>query len=610
MSRKVFKYSSVIASLLLTAVFAGCGTSNKEGSDPSAVADVPKVSESACAQCHGASVDHVTGDNIYKDYIASSHFTNNFRLVGCQDCHGGGSQHNGVGPLPYPDPSAAGKCFDCHKPAFLGNYEATKVATAVEKAHFYNMTASQLDPDNFAPAVYVSANYQKSCTSCHDPHKGNNGVGQEHKDWAESGHGNVNNHAWADEDFKENASCIRCHTATGFIDYVSSGYTLPTTTWAKAGDTTREVVTCKACHTDYNFKNRVRNAGAFTAPYNSGKNPQKFPSVGATNLCIPCHAGRESGDTVKGVSDFSNSSFKNSHYLAAAGLMYMKAGFTGFTSASAAIGTSTYGKTLTPDSTSTPDGISGGVSSTHRKLGTSLINGDSHNTAFFVAGNLDSDGPCVVCHLNGASSSAPSRASSHTLAINADAFDQVCVKCHDDEAGTPLTGANFKTVFLDPQAEVFQNALDLAVSILQTNYNIKYDENTYPYFYDLAKDAAGKTAVKDWTRGTKNQQYGMKVMGACFNINLLKKEPAAYVHARTYVRRLVYDTIDFLDDGAINLSAGNTAIALNPALYGKGAKAYTTSATVGDVAPGTTESMLYLLGYNRSNGNWSTPERP
>ncbi len=191
------------------------------------------------------------------------------------------------------------------------------------------------------------------------------------------------------------------------------------------------VLGCNACHASYAFKNSVRNIAQYTAPYNGGLSPQSFPDVGYTNICIPCHAGRENGDTVKGITDFTDAGFKSSHSMAAAGLMYMKVGFTSFTSASAVIGTSTYGKSLSPD-TSVPGGVTGGVSSTHRKLGTPAINYDNHNMTFFVPGVLDANGPCNTCHLN--ANGQPYRTSSHSLRIDANAFNQVCTYCHTSEA--------------------------------------------------------------------------------------------------------------------------------------------------------------------------------
>jgi hypothetical protein len=587
MRRKVLWSFLAILALLVASLLGGCGSGKKGGtSDP--IVGASRIDNTNCTNaCHAASLDPVSGSGIVTDWTASLHNTNPYVKVDCQSCHGGGSLHYGTGPIPYPNPDSAGQCFSCHK-------------AHLPAAHYYEMSTTQQDPNNQAPAMYATLNYQSACTSCHDPHKA--GVGEEHTDWAASGHGDVNGAAWSDEDFKANTSCIRCHTSTGFINYVQSGYTLPTQTWATSGDPTREVLTCKACHTSFNFKNSVRSAGAFTAPYNNGKSPATFPDATTSNLCIPCHAGRESGATVQAVTDFTNVSFKNSHYIAAAGLMYVKAGFTDFVPASTPIGTSTYGDSLT----STDDG--GKVSSTHRNLGTT--NSLGHGLA---AGTLSIGGPCVTCHIKGENdpslTALPARTGTHSLAISASAFTQVCIKCHDSEGGTALDGTNFKTVFLEPQSEVFQNALKLAETLLLNNYNIKYDPNTYPYFYDLTKDPSGKTAVKDWTRGTNDQSVGEKVMGACFNINLLTKEPAAYVHARTYVRRLLYDTIDFLDDGTINLTVGATAqaqsLVVGSPVFGLYVKGTTASA-----ADGTTESMTYLLGYNRTSLVWNTLERP
>ncbi|MDA8242213.1 MAG: hypothetical protein M0Z67_17820 [Nitrospiraceae bacterium] len=147
------------------------------------------------------------------------------------------------------------------------------------------------------------------------------------------------------------------------------------------------------------------------------------------------------------------------------------------------------------------------------------------------------------------------------------------------------------------------------MTVLRNKYNISYNAAVYPYFYDLTKDPSGKTAVKDWTRGTGDQAFGKKLMGACFNINVLNREPAAFAHARTYSRRLIYDTIDFLDDGTINLSASATAVATSPSVYGKGESAY-TDGTRSQLAPGTTDAMLFLINWSRSTGKWVTPERP
>jgi hypothetical protein len=47
-------------------------------------------------------------------------------------------------------------------------------------------------------------------------------------------------------------------------------------------------------------------------------------------------------------------------------------------------------------------------------------------------------------------------------------------------------------------------------------------------------------------------------MGAAFNYNLLLHEPGAYVHNPQYTKKIIYDSIDHLDDGAMNASVEAT----------------------------------------------------
>ena len=51
---------------------------------------------------------------------------------------------------------------------------------------------------------------------------------------------------------------------------------------------------------------------------------------------------------------------------------------------------------------------------------------------------------------------------------------------------------------------------------------------------------------------------GKNTMGAAFNIYLLEGDPAGYAHNQYYMKRLMYDTIDWLDDNSMNYSAGTT----------------------------------------------------
>lgn len=530
---------------------------------------VAKATDSSCLSCHASTRD-IAGQNLVVSYKQSGHYTNDTEMSakngstqpGCAGCHG--TQHNDVSP------SASGRCFECH-----GANLSLKHTSA---------TALVAGDANAARYITIGG---KNCSACHEPHNPIKGAGkQERKDWEKSGHGDINGAAWVHYDFTTRNNCTACHTSAGFVKVLDNNFTdnsaLSATTLGK------QPLTCDACHSSNDFKKSVRTLStAFVAPYTPSLSASAaFPAgtvIGNSQLCIPCHAGLASGQSVTNLPDanMGNVSFINSHYMAAAGIMYVKAGYTDFIDPATVIGASTYGKSLT----STDDG--GAISSTHRKLGTAPMATDSH-----VGGqSMISGGPCVVCHMPKAG---------HTWEINGAAFDEICVKCHTAEGAITLTAANFKAVFIEEQSAVFQDALNLALATLSSKYNITYNQAAYPYFYDNSLSPVG--AVKDWTRGgTLSAAEAKKLMGACFNINILKREPAAYAHARTYSRRLIYDTIDFLDNKTIDMSVGTTAVAYNPVMYVKGATAM-------DVA--TTEAFKFLAGYNRTSGVWNALERP
>ena len=401
----------------------------------------------------------------------------------------------------------------------------------------------------------------------------------------------------------DRGTCQRCHTATGVSNYLTnmatydykkndfshlSGWVAASAGKATTPSPQQEVLYCWGCHTNAGT-GAIRNPGAVTAEYNFNGVPAKFPDVQASNLCITCHAGLQSGEAILSLTNMTNAAFINPHYIASAGLMYVKDGFIDFIDRNTVIGTSTYGKSLT----ATEDG--GAISSAHRRLGTK----DSNSTSdpAFAPGKFDTNGPCVTCHIQ--STGQPKRVSSHLFAIDWNAYNEVCIKCHDEENGIPITASNYKTIFIEEQAEFFEHAMDLGFDLLLKNFNISYNKDVYPYFYDL--NIGPTAAVRDWTRGgALSTADAKRLMGACFNLGLLNREPAAYIHARTYTRRLIYDTIDFLDNKKIDMSTGATARAWDPVKYVKGPTA---------AAP-TTEYYKYIAGYNRTTLQWNALERP
>jgi hypothetical protein len=100
-------FAIVAIALLMTA----CGSANKESGTTSDTAAPARVGSDSCTNtCHASSrdltmvsdpADTRTIPSAWRD---SLHTTNPFEVVGCEDCHGNGGNHFGMGPIPYPIP--------------------------------------------------------------------------------------------------------------------------------------------------------------------------------------------------------------------------------------------------------------------------------------------------------------------------------------------------------------------------------------------------------------------------------------------------------------------------------------------------------------------------
>jgi hypothetical protein len=656
----------LLFAVLVPILIAGCGGSDTGSSHPgSRLAASQSCLSTSCHGAQGVQVPggapnadpQVAGALIGDEWLASAHNLKN--AASCSDCHEPDAQHpnqcyvchGGVAVTKNAD--VAGKCLKCHGPS-----HPSDALMVLAPQHFGYSSATA---PGALRASYVSGQYQGRCRACHNPHL--NTVTQQHRDYTKSLHGNPKGAAWNHYDFKldNRVACQRCHTTTGYISYVTSGFTVPTKGFG-AGDPSREPLACDGCHASYDFKRSIRKVPAYTASYKGpdGVTLPLFPDLAESNLCVPCHSGRESGQSLGAVVDFRNQKFINPHYMAAAATMYMSNAFINFTTLTAPLATNnelnangtkaafastkSYAKSNLPDNASVPSyGVSGGLTSTHRKLGTTLLRGDSHNPTVFVAGSFDSNGPCVTCHLNATGAPTGTRSGSgHSLAIDQNAFAQVCVECHaeaphldgGDGNGHALysTVSSFtaiKAIMIDPQKESFENGLNLLKQILLTKYMIKFDDTVSPYFYDLKLDPTGKTAVTDWTRaavagvsdaavaamgsptitpipaGGLTQVQAKRLMGACFNLNLLDRDPGAFVHARTFTQKLVYDALDYLDNNTMDFTSLTTSRAMNPAVYhGTNVNVHANDGSL------ATESMAWMSGTHYTDATAGTTFLP
>lgn len=572
-ARKITAF--LLTTLLGAALLGGCGSSGSGGSDvpaggtPSA-ATVQTLGIDNCAVCHGSTP-------VAANWLASPHANGNLTrahegnptcapchnqlgdgdgmsqafvgvvnrdVVSCESCHGGGSAHRGVGLLPHAVPGPA-QCGQCHGvQAATDGRHADKIGRIINDTHYDNPETAGIE------GYVVDVEDGRGCQKCHfNAHSLNLDI---NKAWAASGHaGQVSEvkanaeaaaiaaglpqaeqaaavvaavvtdetgPAWAHYDFKgaDRTACQRCHTSSGAANFLSdpAGYDPTQNVFAATGQQ-REMLYCWGCHADNT--GALRNPGALAITYRPGVS-QAFPDVNASNVCLACHTGRESGNSIAtATADFTSASFLNSHYLAAGGTLY------------GTIGYHYAGRVY--------DSVN-----LHTTIGTSAS----------IGAAVGSNGPCVMCHMSPDADGNPG----HTFEVVTHTDGQItgvnptfCNSCHIGSLA-----------FVAADLNGIKDEAEAALGALQAQLAAKgiFFANAYPYFFKSADDLTSANAFKNW-EGVYSGK-GKDVMGAAFNFNLLAHEPGSYAHNKRYAQRLTWDSIDLLDDGLLNNS---TVAAIN-----------------------------------------------
>jgi hypothetical protein len=588
----------------------GCESCHGSGASHYGIGPLPYPAprSSVCGQCHSDNMDQVSGydhmaanletDDIYSDYqtsphassISSHHYatgsTTDVKAT-CSKCHTDEgarlykdvqSGHDGDGTPSNPglstlitssDPAVAdasviqcSTCHDAHSSSKLlraasgSNSSQYQTCTNCHqvfrdgsntddsyhgKNSAYSWSGNVVGVGNFdggrtildthsddsttsdIEGYVIDSSSDRSCTGCHNPHNADKTI---NVDWANSSHGghilqtvdavtgdalvtDAEGPAFTHYDFKgaSRQACQRCHTATGFKNLVTAPATYdPANNVFFATGEEREMLYCWACHTSN--VGDLRDPGAFTnvSPYaEPAARIAAVPDLNGSNLCMSCHSGRESGteDIANSADDFTSKSFVNSHYLALGGVLFRTVAYE-----------------------YSGRNYDNAATFAHDQIGTL---GDP---------GMGSNGPCVGCHMKTANGHTLEVVTGNLGAVTAiDAYTNICSNCHPSEA-TLITNLNdYYDDFVDALAE-------LSTSL--TNAGHPY-LGGYPYF-----------SSGDWTNGTSDNNVGKNYMGAAFNYNMLLHAPGAYAHNYQYTRKLIYDSIDFLDDATLNKSVETT----------------------------------------------------
>jgi len=168
----------IIIPILVLGLVYGCGGSRTSaGNSPP---EVPAVvgSASCINNCHARTQD-ITATFIAAAWQNTTHTTDGGVI--CEDCHGPGGEHWGVGPIPYPNPQAA-QCNACHG---LTGFDATAHANPnnVPDKFFFQADAGngqaiiiprgsttavpEFLPDGVTPVT--NAQHIQECSVCHNP---------------------------------------------------------------------------------------------------------------------------------------------------------------------------------------------------------------------------------------------------------------------------------------------------------------------------------------------------------------------------------------------------------------------------------------------------------
>jgi len=240
-----------------------------------------------------------------------------------------------------------------------------------------------------------------------------------------------------------------------------------------------------------------------------------YPDIKTSNICAECHVGLEIGELIRStatLTNFSSIGFLNSHYLSAGATIFKTSGFQFYTSQAKYANPTFY---------------------LHDQIGVANTNGTG------------TTGPCVTCHIgqNGEDKRHTFLPTDRSGVLVAKA----CIKCHNpltNPFSSPMNGT-----VIEEERSGFNAALAVLAKTLK-NRDIIFTD-AYPYFTE-----------RNWRKFTGGYGAGLVpaagnipaaalTMGAAFNLNLLVHDYGAFAHNRFYSKRLIYDAIDWMQDGVM-----------------------------------------------------------
>lgn len=603
MISKGYQHAFVLGSMILTLSACGGGGTGSGGSTHDST---------ACISCHDDPTWKTpgTGKPVVVEWKLSPHSTAN--AAGCADCHDDAYMHpasctkcHTVGSLaqtPTNNPDRDGKCAKCHgkvNPRLAAGLSDGYTTAIPVPGMAAGTTTRFVHFSTGLRANYVASNNIQKCRNCHNPH--DTAFGRDNrKQWAESGHGNSRGLARIgldaksrggriplDQNFGNGNYCVRCHTSTGFINFVAgdqftnvnalpdigadgkpnpNGFRANYPEYATSGgvirntagtvftyaDKSREATYCNVCHLDSrgtdtsSYSGTLRRVAPTTGvkiyyPYSSSGRGHsqsvtavQYDTLGSSNLCLTCHSGRATGQTIKGY----NTAYRSD----------------------------ALGNPLKLNFLNAP-----AAPSVHDFAGGAVLQGEKTAFLFYTSPlkyktspahrsiNTEGNGPCISCHMPRVAASQGGTMHSHLFRpvnwTNDDLNDRingiisyptVCSSCHTE------TEAAFTQKMNDELRPGFRMAL-LILAALRPSSNNWTGKNT-----NGGLGAAGPTYGNLPVPALGGFPAGAYTMGASYNYGFLFNEPSSYNHSPILARQLIYDSIDWLKNGAAGFGSATS----------------------------------------------------
>ena len=327
-----------------------------------------------------------------------------------------------------------------------------------------------------------------------------------YNEWVGSAHADTTAEAfnhWNSEG-AVSASCARCHSTPGFIDYVGGDGSEAFSVEADAPIGT--VITCDACH----------NSAAMQLTSVTFPSGVTIDNVGSGVQCMQCHQGRESTDSVNaaiasksGLEPNSNEvsadlSFVNVHYRAAAATLF----------------------------------------------GGEARGGYQYDGKYYQQRNLHAEGlnTCTSCH------------DQHSLEVKVD----LCESCHDDVRSVEdlpyirmngsLVDYNGNGDTLEGIGEEISGLQEMEMEAIQayatevSGTDIAYSADSYPYWF-VDTNSNGEVDEDEATRDNGYKAFTPVLLEATYNYQFVVKDPGAFAHNPKYVIELLYNSIESLNTG-------------------------------------------------------------